>query len=310
MKKKLLLLAGLFLACVQVSHATQGLNISSVTNISGIPFVFRTSANEAVAGTLVSTAPLNSGCTATFEWSTNASAWTVMFTTVIGVPGSLNAPFNVTMPPMQTVSFWRWNIKVDTGNSQIPMTANIRDVDDLSQPVFKNNKGQDAAYINDDSMNIFGTVKPDRYQYQTASSSGVITISSTSQLVWNNPSPLNTTYSFSVLFATYQAVVDKTFVVIQTTGSATLGGAGERGVTLSATPTISTDTAVNGDRIVFECQTSSITFQDATTFSAANRTTALRLGASVRACGLGDLLALIYYNGFWREEYFINNINE
>lgn len=314
--KKALMLAGLFLAFGQLSHATNGVTVSSTTNLvfnspnGPIPFVFLIRPGESATASIISTAPLALGCTINLEIATNFSNFTVIATTATGM-GGLNTLFTFNIPNVQQFSQIRFNILTST-NSQgfaIPITYTISDNDDTVS-VLKNSKSQDSVYFNDDSVQVLGAIKPDIYQYQVANSSPV-QISSFTQINWRPVVRQDKTYGPAQAFSTNSWIVDKTYVRLTSTGTATLAGAGERGLTLSACPTITTGTAVTGDRIVFECEVDSITFSDAASGpTVGGATTALRLGAATRACGFGDTLGLVYLNGFWREEYFTNAITE
>lgn len=74
-------------------------------------------------------------------------------------------------------------------------------------------------------------------------------------------------------------------------------------ILLTATPTISTATARTGDIFIIHSTTATITVQDDGTLAGS----ALELGASTRALGVGDILVLIYRAGKWWELFLGNN---
>lgn len=315
---KVCLLAGILLACVPAAHATTGVSVSSFTQMGSanspiVPAVLYVRAGEGAQAILTSTAPLNQGTTVNFEVSTNFSNWLVLFSTATG-SGGFGPGISTLLAPVSQDSFYRWNIiSTQTAGSNaggVPFTLTIRDLDDTNpRLVIKNYKQQDSVYYNDDSVQMFGALRPDRTQYQqansfdqVASSDGII-MSSYTQIGWGLTVPANKTYGQSVVFSTNTVYVDRSFVVIRATGVAAQAGDGTNGITLSAKPTISTDTANNGDTVAFMARTSSITFTD----NGASAGTALRLGATTRAVGLGDILELMFWNGFWYENRFINN---
>ena len=318
--QKAVMLAGILLACGQVSHATLGVLVSSNSNVVfndpvAQPATLLLKAGESATAILYSTAPLQLGATVNFEFSTVLSGftnWTVFATTATGMGGFNNAsPLTILFPTVTQTTMVRWNVLTSTNSqgARVPAVYTIKDNDD-TVTVLKNSKSQDSVYFNDDSVNVFGDVKPDRIQYQQtvgavsmiASTDGIV-MSSYTQIGWKQPVPKDKTWAMSIAFATNTIQVDKTWNVIRATGVAAQAGDGTNGFVLSARPIISTETAVNGDRISFISRTSSITFTD----NGAVAGTGLRLGATTRALGLGDILELIFFNGFWQEIGFVNN---
>ena len=87
--------------------------------------------------------------------------------------------------------------------------------------------------------------------------------------------------------------VGVSFAVVNATGA----------LTSTATPFISTTSAISGQVITIMGGTNALTLQDNGTLSGS----LLELGAATRALGAGDILRLRYYNGKWWEEAFVNN---
>ena len=101
-----------------------------------------------------------------------------------------------------------------------------------------------------------------------------------------------TSYS-SVNVSTSFSPVNSTFLVINGSGT----------ITSTATPAISTLTAVSGQELLIMGGANVVTFQDNGTLSGS----LLELGNTTRALGAGDILKLIYYSGKWYEIGFVNN---
>ena len=74
-------------------------------------------------------------------------------------------------------------------------------------------------------------------------------------------------------------------------------------ITSTATPFISTTSAVSGQVLTLMGGANAVTLQDNGTLSGS----LLELGDTSRVLGAGDILRLRYYNGKWWEESFVNN---
>lgn len=86
----------------------------------------------------------------------------------------------------------------------------------------------------------------------------------------------------------------RTFVIVTATGDA---------IVMRSIPTVSTAAAQTGDIYIIQSTTATITLQDDGTLAGS----ALELGASTRALGVGDMIGLIYRAGKWWEMFFANN---
>lgn len=86
---------------------------------------------------------------------------------------------------------------------------------------------------------------------------------------------------------------NRTFNVVTATGA----------ISVNSTPTISTDTANVGDIYIIQSARDTITFTDNGTLSGS----ALELGDTTRAMGVGDILMLIFRGGKWWELGYCNN---
>lgn len=305
--KKVMMLAGVLVAGAFVAvpvHATLPNSVSSTT-VAGpntqIPFVFLARRGESVNYVAFSTSPLCPGNTIQLEASTNMSNWTVQLATACGAPGSLG-PNGVTgtLAPFYYDTFLRWN-NISTGAAPIPITYIITENDDTNSAT-KNFRQQDSLYFNNDSLSVLGALKADRIQYQIATSSPV-QVSSYTQIGWGATTPSNKITGLYALFSSNTIQVDRSLVVLVATATATQDGTGKNGVTLSASPIITTQTATNGDTIIFTSNVSSVTFTDNGTQPGSG----VRLGAARRQVGVGDFLGLIFRDGFWREFLFVEN---
>lgn len=301
---KLFLLAGIFFACVPLTNATTGNSVSSTTNVVGQPTLLLVRAKESVTYILTSTGGLTAGCTINLEASTNFANWVIQFTTATTSPGQFNTLTGV-LAPVNQDTWYRWNVVATS--APVPVTLTLRDNDDFVSGM-KSNKQLDSVYFNDDSLNVFGTLKPDRYQYQSASTISIVNVSSFTQFQWGPPVPMDKQWPFYTQTATNSIIMNTGYAVIKATGTDSVPL--NNGITLGACPTITTDTSNNGDRVVFHCQSSSITFVDWTGGTVNGKSSALKLGSATRACGTGDTIGFLYLNGFWREEFFSNIISE
>lgn len=299
-----LMLAALMFVCVPSSVQAIGVSISSTASCSAcqpIP-AFLARRGDSISATMISTGGFLPGTTAQLESSTNFSNWKIEASTAVSFPGVIGLNLtgvSLALGPVNQDTYYRWNVLQSSGGAAI---YTISDNDDPVVPAVKNNKQADTFGIFDDSVRIMGaSLFADIYTLQPSSGGSAISLSSSTQMVWRTAASTTNYRSYSGPGG--MIPLDKSFTIIGTTGSIADVGVGNSGISLSATPTISTATAINGDQVMFIGAVSSITFSDNGTLVGS----ALKLGATTRAVGLGDMLGLIYLNGFWREEYFVNN---
>lgn len=279
--KMLCLLGALLMALTQVSEAVS-VSSQPVGIQTGAPFLIRE--NESVNYIITSTVPTVGVHFATiaFQFSTDAQNWITEFTTApTATPGwSVSGTL-----PIKDFSrtYYRYKVLGSTGGAPI---ITISDADD-NVSIIRSNKGVDRHVFNDNGFMENGEMRADRYS--TTMSTPDVAVTSTTQFVLGVSSlPINNQW---IGGNTY---LKTGYSVLYTTGS---------GVTLNSTPTISTATAREGDRIQFQGFTSSVTFQSELTLPGS----ALRLGAATRALGKNDTISFVFRAGFWREEYFANN---
>lgn len=301
---KVCLLAGILLACASLSHATTGVSQSSVT----VPFIQGTSVQpipaflirhgKSVYAQVVSTAgsgtpaSLTDGTTVNIEASTNMTNWVVVASTASGIQGRINVS-SFTFAPVAVDTYYRFNV---LASSNCPLNLTFRENDDVVQG-FKNNRGQDNVIMNDDSLNVFGTLKPNRFQFQQHASTEVnnlVKISSYTQFVLGPLGAAPKQYSLS--FSSNIQLLESNLVLVTYTDAPSSS-------TMLSTPVISTQTATNGDIITFIVQNSTVAFNS----DNITANTGLKLGASTRSVQPGGVLQLIFCNGFWRELFFANN---
>lgn len=103
----------------------------------------------------------------------------------------------------------------------------------------------------------------------------------------------NTSSYSSIGVSTSINPVGLAFIVMSASGT----------ITSTATPFISTTSAVSGQVLTLMGGANAVTLQDNGTLSGS----LLELGSTTRALGAGDILRLRYYNGKWWEEAFVNN---
>ena len=294
---KLMLMAGLLFMAVAKTHAVV-ISTSFAQQTIGVTNSILIRRGESVYYAVTSTSANLSG-TMKLQYSKNGSVFqdtdisTASSTSgygAIGYPTPFSGVAYADEYGSDTVYF-RWKVLLSSGTEFV---LTLKDQDDPVS-VLKNNKRADVVSFYDDSIRLAGSLFSDRFQLQGSSNATVIELSSATQLKWGAEDPVNKRYSLN------RTTIDKTFSVIRSTSgeSATTGA-----ITLVATPTISTQTATNGDLAIFHCRTSSITFQDNSTLSGS----ALRLGATTRALGLGDILAMLFHDGYWYEFFFVNNV--
>ena len=102
----------------------------------------------------------------------------------------------------------------------------------------------------------------------------------------------NTSYS-AIAVSSSISPVGVNFLVINASGT----------LTSTATPFISTTTAISGQMLTLMGGANVITLGDNGSVAG----TLLELGDTSRALGAGDILKLRYYSGKWYEEGFVNN---
>lgn len=102
----------------------------------------------------------------------------------------------------------------------------------------------------------------------------------------------NTSYS-AIAVSSSISPVGVSFLVINASGA----------LTSTATPFISTTTAISGQVLTLMGGANVLTLAD----EGSTTGTLLELGAASRALGAGDILRLRYYSGKWYEESFVNN---
>lgn len=102
----------------------------------------------------------------------------------------------------------------------------------------------------------------------------------------------NTSYS-AIAVSSSISPVGVSFLVINASGT----------LTSTATPFISTTTAISGQTLTLMGGTNVLTVSDEGSVTG----TLLELGDTSRALGAGDILKLRYYSGKWYEEAFVNN---
>jgi hypothetical protein len=102
----------------------------------------------------------------------------------------------------------------------------------------------------------------------------------------------DTSYS-AIAVSSSISPVDVSFLVINASGT----------LTSTATPFISTTTAISGQVITLMGGSNVLTLDD----EGSTTGTLLELGDTSRALGAGDILRLRYYSGKWYEEGFVNN---
>lgn len=107
--------------------------------------------------------------------------------------------------------------------------------------------------------------------------------------------PFYTPSATQSLLAANAILADRGYIKVQGNGGA---------VTLTSAPTIAAGTEGEVIFIVGQSNTNTVTVQDRGTLASSN----LRLGATTRTLGNGDVLALIYDGTLWSEMYFANNL--
>jgi hypothetical protein len=128
----------------------------------------------------------------------------------------------------------------------------------------------------------------------TFGASGTVTLTDVVSIARFRTPTNGSSYAVGASTSLTSVNMDKTFMVLTSTGGA---------VTLGATPTIATTTFTNGDRYTILSATDTLTFSDNGTVSG----TLLELGSTTRALGVGDILQLIYLSGKWYEIGYQNN---
>jgi hypothetical protein len=287
--KKVVMLAGLILGC---AHFVQAVQVSSATNAigAGSPFLIRT--NESMRYVIASTAGaagvINS--TVALQYSSNAQNWVTEVTTA---PTSGTGFYVTDLLPQKTGdTYYRF---VVSGSSGGKVYITFQDNDDFVA-VRKSNKQEDVISAYDESERIAGTVQGDRFNVQN--SSDALSLSSATVIGWKIAMPPTRLSDGNI---GGELVITKGFCLVGSTG--TTGGTTAGNITLSSKPHVSTATATNGDRLTLMGRATSVTFTDEATLVGSG----VRLGASTRIIGDGDVLSLIFMNGLWREEYFVNN---
>jgi hypothetical protein len=292
--KKLIIKMGLFgamiLAAVQLSYAT---SVSSQPVHPAIGFVgspFLIQANESISYIVASTgAPAGVAMsTVAFQYSSNNQNWHTEVTTA---PTAVVGKWSVTgeLPIKLSKTYYRFKILGSSGNATvITMYDNDNEV-----MVVKNNKDVDTLILNDESLQLKGIMKADKYNYVAdPSTSAIIITTHTTQLVWGREAPIDKRAT-GYTTPTY-ANIKNSYSILTATGSV------EFSQTLTARPIISTETAQNGDILTFEMK-----FGTAVLTSGTN--TGLILGAATRDIGPSDIIQLIYRDGAWREMFYTNN---
>ena len=133
---------------------------------------------------------------------------------------------------------------------------------------------------------VLGNVK------MTGSQTGDMTLIGNQSVSGSKADVPNTVYS-SINVSTTMSPVGISFAVVNTSGT----------LTSTATPFLSTTTAISGQSITLMGGSNVLTLQDNGTLSGS----LLELGDTTRALGAGDILRLRYYGGKWYEEGFVNN---
>lgn len=285
--KYALLVAMLF---VGAASAEAGVVISTqlAQNTLGATQRILTRRGETMTYLVKSTSPMLSG-NFVLQQSNDGQNWentgvsTESTTSGIGFESS----FTGTMITDEDTMYYRWRVVLASGASVV---LELRDNDDIVS-VIKNNKRVDVLTINDESMSFVGTNIPDKTRVGLSSAGLNVEITSATQFRTSPATEISKRYTGTIL------QLEKGWTIIGSTGT---------GLTLSARPTISTETATAGDEVTFICNTSSITFQDD---KVTLQGTALLLGAATRSCGVNDMISFVYLNGFWREKWF-SNVNQ
>lgn len=292
MLKQLVLLGVILMASMQSVYAisVSSQPINPPIDFVGLPFLIH--GNESVSYLITSTVTTANVhySTISFEYSSDYQNWRTEFTTA----PQATAHWSVTglLPPKQIKTYYRFRVLGSSGASAV---ITISDVDD-EVSYMKNNKKVDTFVLNDESLDIHASLHADRYTYQVDPSSTIIHLTSHTQLQWGNDPPVDKLYSGPIA-----KIKNRYNIIVSTAG---FGATGQSTFTLTALPTISTQTAHDGDVLTFECHTSSITFSDEVTLPGS----ALKLGGATRFCGNNDIIEFIFYKGFWRERFFTNNM--
>lgn len=136
------------------------------------------------------------------------------------------------------------------------------------------------------ALEVVGNVK------MTGSQTGDQTLIGNQSVSGSRTEVPDTAYS-SINVSTTMSPVGLSFAVVNASGT----------LTSTATPFISTTTAISGQVLTIMGGANVLTLQDNGTLSGS----LLELGSTTRALGAGDILRLRYYGGKWYEEAFVNN---
>ena len=254
------------------SKAEAGVTVSSTSRGGPCPVILL-NPNETLFWTLASTSAGMQG-EIVLEKSFRNNNWIdteVSSITQGGIAGS-NGPHvffsSGILQAADRPTYFRWNIISSTGGAFV---TTLEDRDDIVQTV-SNNKRVAITEVYDDSLYVRGSVRVNGYQSQISSNSLAVFISSAQTI--------NRT-----------TMATRELTVIQSTAN---------GFMLTGQPTISTASAVNGDRLSLMSNTSAFYFQDNTAYPGSG----VKVGSRLRALGLGDIITFIFYNGLWYEQAY------
>lgn len=281
------LLGAMVMASIQLSYAVSVSSqpVRPEIGFVGTPFLIQE--NESISYIIASTggAVGTVMSTVAFQYSSNNQNWYTELTTA---PAAAAGTWSITgeLPIKLSKTYYRFKILGSSGNAtEITMYDNDDEV-----MVVKNNKNVDTLILSDESLQLKGSIRPTFYKYEIDASSPLIYISTGMQFKWGRTSPKN-----KDTWTGPSVKLNSSYIVL----TSTFGGSVRNNVTLTARPTITTETAKNGDVLMFESNISSITFTSGTN-------TGLLLGSSTRILKLHDILQLIFRNGYWREVNYTN----
>ncbi len=150
----------------------------------------------------------------------------------------------------------------------------------------------DALVIGDIEAPVASIGTSGALSVASLSATGALSMAGVTNTGAVSETPNTASYS-SIGISTSITPTGKAFIVLNASGT----------LTSTATPFISTTSAVSGQVLTLMGGANAVTLQDNGTLSGS----LLELGSTTRALGAGDIIRLRYYDGKWWEESFANN---